>query len=756
MNHSNNSAALDSPLLPAPGSPAWWTGRAPENCPGFDKTTGALHALPQVRLDTANAAEVLAYFDNGWTLTETLFSALNSTEAFSRAPYHNLRHPMIFYYAHPAVLYVNKLRVADLLQESLDHYFEQIFETGVDEMSWDDISKNEMQWPTIQQVHDYRKQVYLIVKNLIENHPGLKAGHAPITQSDPLWGLFLAFEHERIHLETSSVLMREMPLQFVKRPAAWAPDAPATGSKPGRAWRKIPAGRAKLGKPLKEPTFGWDNEYGLRELDVPEFEVTETLIGNGEFLEFVKANGYTERHFWSDEGWHWRNGVNARWPSFWISRGPSGLHQFEIRAVFEAVPFAPEWPAVVNYHEAKAYAAWKSAHDQATIPYRLLTEAEHQRLRSGTVSEQPNWGLRFGSESPVGGIKPTYDAQPGVFGNVWQWCEDHFNPLPGFKAHPHYEDFSTPCFDGKHQMILGGSFVSAGEEATPFARFHFRAHFFQQSGFRLVRPTRAKDTATRLSLKAHESSYENETVLGNYCLLHFGSGEQTVSYPFAPKEALEFPRRCADLVTEWAKKLGIEKGRAIDVGCAVGGSTFRLAETFQEAIGIDLSAAFITAAKTLKDKGELAYARRDEGELSTRLTARITDEKARSRSQFRQGDACSLPAELMGFDAVLAANLICRLPTPRSFLGRLMGSRGLVKPGGLLVLTTPFTWMERFTPRESWLGGYDGKSSEKGLEAALGGEFELVHREDFPLLLREHARKFEYIVPLATVWRKKG
>jgi putative 4-mercaptohistidine N1-methyltranferase len=192
------------------------------------------------------------------------------------------------------------------------------------------------------------------------------------------------------------------------------------------------------------------------------------------------------------------------------------------------------------------------------------------------------------------------------------------------------------------------------------------------------------------------------------------------------------------------------------VGCAVGGSTFRLAETFREAIGIDLSAAFIAAAKTLKDKGELPYSRRDEGELSTRLTARVTGDHARSRAQFRQGDACSLPAELMGFDAVLAANLICRLPTPRSFLARLQGSRGLVKPGGLLVLTTPFTWMERFTPRESWLGGYDGKNSEEGLKAALGAEFELVHREDFPLLLREHARKFEYIVPLATVWRKKA
>jgi len=29
-----------------------------------------------------------------------------------------------------------------------------------------------------------------------------------------------------------------------------------------------------------------------------------------------------------------------------------------------------------------------------------------------------------------------------------------------------YDDFSTPCFDGKHSMIVGGSFMSTGDEAS--------------------------------------------------------------------------------------------------------------------------------------------------------------------------------------------------------------------------------------------------------------------------------------------------
>ena len=40
-----------------------------------------------------------------------------------------------------------------------------------------------------------------------------------------------------------------------------------------------------------------------------------------------------------------------------------------------------------------------------------------------------------------------------VYGNVWEWLEDHFNGLPGFKTHYLYDDFSSPCFDGRHTMM---------------------------------------------------------------------------------------------------------------------------------------------------------------------------------------------------------------------------------------------------------------------------------------------------------------
>merc|ERR1712086_712000 len=68
------------------------------------------------------------------------------------------------------------------------------------------------------------------------------------------------------------------------------------------------------------------------------------------------------------------------------------------------------------------------------------------------------------------------------------WCEDHQSALPGFELHKLYDDFTLPCFDGEHNMIMGGSFISTGDQASVNARYQFRPHFFQHASFRLSQP----------------------------------------------------------------------------------------------------------------------------------------------------------------------------------------------------------------------------------------------------------------------------
>ena len=122
-----------------------------------------------------------------------------------------------------------------------------------------------------------------------------------------------------------------------------------------------------------------------------------------------------------------------------------------------------------------------------------------------------------------------------------------------------------------------------------------------------------------------------------------------------------------------------------------------------------------------------------------------------------QGDACDLPKTLPLFDAVLAANLICRLPEPTLFLERLPS---LVKPGGIAVLVSPHSWLTGWTPKNKWLGGFyrEGAAvhTAESIVKALEEDFDLVHREDMPFLIREHARKYQYGVSNAQVFRRKS
>lgn len=198
--------------------------------------------------------------------------------------------------------------------------------------------------------------------------------------------------------------------------------------------------------------------------------------------------------------------------------------------------------------------------------------------------------------------------------------------------------------------------------------------------------------------------------------------------------------------------------------------------------------------------------------------ARLTEDAPRGAVRFMTGDACSLPANMAPVDAILAANLICRLPDPTQFLNALPR---LVKPGGVVVLTTPWSWLQAWTPKGNWLGGcaqpchgclpswlsrclcslgghwvvpvqslrvsmpvwlaalclllqspcrcltqdrcgcrymFEGKpirSFDRLKEVMTQNGFELKTTEELPFVIREHARKFQWGCAQGSVWIKK-
>ncbi len=247
--------------------------------------------------------------------------------------------------------------------------------------------------------------------------------------------------------------------------------------------------------------------------------------------------------------------------------------------------------------------------------------------------------------------------------------------------------------------------------------------------------------------------YESKLLLEQYLLFHYGSAEDQLPYSFGPHDSLFFPIRC---VTDFLPDIGpIE--RALDLGCAVGRSTFELSRWAQGVVGIDSSTAFIESAKVIQSTGRAIVQRIEEGEIASTFEVHLPPGIDPQHCCFEVGDAMNLRKDLGQFDVILAANLIDRVPSPRTLLKLL---KDLVKPQGFLLLFSPYTWLAEFSAIEEWIGGrYDKKQnpvrSFDEIHALLTPNFDLVRTKDFPFLIREHARKYQWSVAQGTVWHRR-
>lgn len=681
--------------------------------------------------------EILEYFHKTFDIDEKLYETLKSPEAFYlRAD--PLRHPLIFYIGHTAVFFINKLILAKIIHQRINPMFESIFAIGVDEMSWDDLNAEHYDWPALQEVLDYRGKVRKVVDHAIKTLPI----DLPIDWDNPFWVIMMGIEHERIHLETSSVLIRQLPIENVVKHDFWK-ICDKHGDAPQNELLPVAGGEIKLGKSRDNGLYGWDNEYGKSTGIIEPFKASKYLVSNREFLEFVENKGYQTEEFWTEEGWKWCNFQQSNHPRFWILKDDGS---WKFRTMVEIIDMPWNWPVEVNYLEAKAFCNWKSRQTGKTL--RMPTEAEWHHFRDlHQIPDQPFWEKApgninleyFTSSVPVDrfGFGGFYD----VIGNVWQWTETPITGFPGFEVHPFYDDFSTPTFDGRHNLIKGGSWISTGNEATRDARYAFRRHFYQHAGFRYIE--------SEVPVKIREDVYETDALVSQYCEAHYGNEYFGVE---------NFAKKSAAFCLKFME--GRPMKHALDLGCAVGRTTFELAKKFDFVTGLDFSARFIRIADDLVKNGLIRYILPEEGELVSYHEKEIKSlglEGLGHKVEFYQADAVNLKPTFTNYDLIFAGNLIDRLYDPAKFLENI---HERINPGGLLIIASPYTWLAAYTSRENWLGGFkqDGEpvTTLDGLHKHLDKNFGFIGGpEEIPFVIRETKRKFQHTLSEFTVWEKK-
>ncbi|MFV8570189.1 putative 4-mercaptohistidine N1-methyltransferase [Marinobacter sp. SBS5] len=242
--------------------------------------------------------------------------------------------------------------------------------------------------------------------------------------------------------------------------------------------------------------------------------------------------------------------------------------------------------------------------------------------------------------------------------------------------------------------------------------------------------------------------YESNRLLAEYAEFHFGDTWYGVE---------NFPKALADrALRAMADK---PMGKALDLGCACGRASFELARQFDEVDGIDFSANFVHLASEMAKQGSVRYPLTEEGELVSDRTRSLKDlrlDACAPRVSFCQGDACNLEQQFTDYDLVLAANLIDRLYKPTLFLDNI---HKRMNDGGILMIASPYTWLEEHTPKEEWIGGFqkDGKdyTTLDGLKEILGRNFRLTKApEKVPFVIRETQHKFQHTLSEVTIWER--
>ena len=676
--------------------------------------------------------EIKKQFLQTYELDEKLLDLLDEKDFIYEQP-NTLRHPLIFYFGHTATFFINKLLIANIIKNRVNEQYESIFAIGVDEMSWDDLNHKHYTWPTYEQTKAYRDEVKQIVLDLID----CLEFTLPINWDSPMWIILMGIEHENIHIETSSVLLRELDIKFLNDKEIFTYVNEASNTYPTNELINVKGSTVLLEKDRLNPEYyGWDNEFSFHKAEIQDFQASKYLVSNGEFLEFVKEGGYNHPDFFTDEGKEWLDFTQAKHPTFWVKKDNS----FFLREINREVALPLNYPVDINIYEAEAFCKYKS--QKLGYEVRLPSEDEYYALYEFTKAGQKesNIGLKQFNQSSVD--KYAFDDFYDVTGNVWQWSLTPIYPFDDFITHPIYDDFTTPTFDDRHALMKGGSFISLGNETLKEGRYAFRKHFFQHAGFRYVKSSNSFRT------KLNDNVYETDEIIAQYCEFHYGSENFGIR---------NFCLNSVELLKPYFKN--IKNKKALDLGCSVGRSTFELAHEFDEVIGIDFSANFINVGAKLKAYDSLIYKVKKEGDIFEEKSVSLESlglEEIKNKVTFMQGDACNLKDIYTGFDLIFCSNLIDRLYYPQKFLNDIPSR---INDNGLLVLLSPYTWLEDYTPKENWLGGYIKDNKEVYTLDTLKenlSDFELLETIDVPFVIKETSRKYQHTISQMSIWKKKA
>ena len=290
--------------------------------------------------------------------------------------------------------------------------------------------------PSVQDVYDYRSHVTNAMSRFLTQN-----------LNDEIKSVVeIGIHHEKQH--------QELLLTDIKYILGNNPLQPSYGEKKDEVlienishkMLSIEEGVYHIGHDSQE--FCYDNELPRHRVFLEPYAISNSLVTNSQWLEFIVDGGYNNVMLWHTEGWDWvqKNQIDA--PMYWYHK-EGHWRNYLLSGAQALDPMAAV--THISYYEAFAYAQWKGM--------RLPTEFEWE-----VAQEQFNWGKR------------------------WEWTESAYLPYPNYQK----PDGALGEYNGKfmvnQKVLRGASIATASNHIRPSYRNFFHAYLrWQFTGLRLAK-----------------------------------------------------------------------------------------------------------------------------------------------------------------------------------------------------------------------------------------------------------------------------
>ncbi|REE27630.1 ergothioneine biosynthesis protein EgtB [Winogradskyella pacifica] len=289
--------------------------------------------------------------------------------------------------------------------------------------------------PTLQEVLEYRAYVNAQLSEFISK--GVSEDISNIIE--------IGLQHEQQHQE---LLIYDIKYIFGNQPSFPVLDykIQLQAENEPQKFLQIKEGVYEIGHNIEG--FCFDNELGRHKVYLHDFEISNQLVTNSEYIAFIDAGGYEDFNYWHAEGWDFVQNNDLKAPLYWHKVDGKWM-QYTLNGFVEVNGDLPV--THITFYEAFAFAQWKGM--------RLPTEFE--------------WEV----------ASPKFN-----YGQLWEWTNSAYLPYPNYTK----VDGALGEYNGKfmvNQMVLrGGSVATSKNHCRPTYRNFFQPDMrWLFSGIRLAK-----------------------------------------------------------------------------------------------------------------------------------------------------------------------------------------------------------------------------------------------------------------------------